>query len=852
MSNFLSNSCHRSSLFLPPEIDEDGSDEPDCCSVTDVDSSDMKSSERHISTRLHSFSPFHPNSPSSSRSPLSKGDMSIVLLNKNFDASVGDTASVSASSASSYCAVALEREGCFKGNRETIQNSAQVSDNKSANRCQYFNNLVTERRKVIADEASVRRCVARIVDHPMFGHDYDYEFEALIRTKVRNGDKDQTSVVMSKSGSEASLSNYHSVEHSDENAEFISGMSTVVEKQPCADVSIKSEMSGSRQQSGDSNKSDNSALSYDLDKSRITPTRSHRSKARGNSALDEVDIIHAIMQTEQITDCPSGGSETISAVRYGGHVLGNEKAEEVFAEIIDRKPSMSTSSTCTTRSYVDEIINAAPIQPSVIDNNEANDNDLSSHIEACCKDHTISKAVENVSHSLKQEEEKCDKFELNDTVVEDSYERLLDLNTNLSMTTGEKKIVDEANSENFVVESVMVRDDATVSNEKQGVEHNFDRKENSNFSNHFFEGAEVQNDTKITDGATMHENDNLISAGDCSLSQDSEGNEENFNSHSVTVELFPEEDGDMDIVVQRHIDENGNVSTSLDGDINEKVDIDNNSYTSDLEWEDDYNSNSDEDEGRLEHGDNNGDSQHGQSYDSEGENKESSCEKEDVSRQSESSSLFTINEQLSFVAEAPIQGMATRLSSIADDDNNPPIDFPGDQVIEESDADDKDIPVCLDSDRLNENSAKNNMEKENVTISVDAKHGPDGSEYAAYTGPTELEFLPVFENLEAYFRYQVFGDDRPSGSSPFMYYADAENNIDKVLTSSDKKIRQEFVSPPVRPEKMIGICIEDAIELENSDQLLPRVSMGLNDESSDSKKGVTVIQFIFVLTDVNM
>jgi hypothetical protein len=128
-----------------------------------------------------------------------------------------------------------------------------------------------------------------------------------------------------------------------------------------------------------------------------------------------------------------------------------------------------------------------------------------------------------------------------------------------------------------------------------------------------------------------------------------------------------------------------------------------------------------------------------------------------------------------------------------------------------------------------------------------------------YTGPGEFEHLSVLDNLETYFKVQVFGHSRPSGASPYIYYTDAaaggaggdvamslEGEMGTPLDSGNR-----FVAAPARPERVLGLYYEEVIESEQSDQLLPIIRDSIGG-GGDEKAAGGVCRLIFVLTDIHM
>jgi hypothetical protein len=143
--------------------------------------------------------------------------------------------------------------------------------------------------------------------------------------------------------------------------------------------------------------------------------------------------------------------------------------------------------------------------------------------------------------------------------------------------------------------------------------------------------------------------------------------------------------------------------------------------------------------------------------------------------------------------------------------------------------------------------------------------GTGACEYM-YTGPVDFEHLSVLDNLERYFKVQVFGHARPSGAAPYMLRplsshegaggCKEEGGVDGKVggEGEGEGERERFVSAAARPERVLGIYHEEVIESEHSDQLLPiiRNSIGGSGEKAGGGGGAAARHLIFILTDIHM
>jgi hypothetical protein len=102
----------------------------------------------------------------------------------------------------------------------------------------------------------------------------------------------------------------------------------------------------------------------------------------------------------------------------------------------------------------------------------------------------------------------------------------------------------------------------------------------------------------------------------------------------------------------------------------------------------------------------------------------------------------------------------------------------------------------------------------------------------AYTGPDELSHYTVNDNLESYFREQVFGHNRPSGNAPYM--------IRSAYTMGS-----EFIEAPSQPETFITFYREKIVDLSKH-------SSTTNNEVSSKRSMDGVTSVLLVVTDVNL
>ncbi len=80
-----------------------------------------------------------------------------------------------------------------------------------------------------------------------------------------------------------------------------------------------------------------------------------------------------------------------------------------------------------------------------------------------------------------------------------------------------------------------------------------------------------------------------------------------------------------------------------------------------------------------------------------------------------------------------------------------------------------------------------------------------------YIGDPEYRNLSVVDNLELYFREQVFGPDRPSGNSPYIQVVSSNSS---AATSSDRSGSSVvFVAEPPYAERFIALFSERIIDI---------------------------------------
>lgn len=110
----------------------------------------------------------------------------------------------------------------------------------------------------------------------------------------------------------------------------------------------------------------------------------------------------------------------------------------------------------------------------------------------------------------------------------------------------------------------------------------------------------------------------------------------------------------------------------------------------------------------------------------------------------------------------------------------------------------------------------------------------------SYTGAIDFEHLSVTDNLEMYFKEQVFGLNRPSGLAPYMRYEVAPQR--PVSTRDDGDI---YVEAPAKPESIVAFFREKTLELESS--TVRRAVYAANVEGESD-----IVKRVFVLTDINL
>ena len=229
------------------------------------------------------------------------------------------------------------------------------------------------------------------------------------------------------------------------------------------------------------------------------------------------------------------------------------------------------------------------------------------------------------------------------------------------------------------------------------------------------------------------------------------------------------------------------------------------------------------------------------------------CDKDDSSRISESSSLFTINERPSYLQGSPRQDIDIRhtMSSISSGSTyTSPVKSCNQMSFSNLENDSIGVTNGDNIDTVLASESTIDIREE---IQIDSPDIMSNENALRYTGPTEFEQLSVMDNLETYFKVQVFGHDRPSGASPYMYYHVSKHGTSTPLTATDGKSdnsADQFIASPIRPERVLGFYYEEVIESEHSDQLLPmfRDSIGGSDEAMTGQ----VKRLIFVLTDIHM
>ena len=125
-----------------------------------------------------------------------------------------------------------------------------------------------------------------------------------------------------------------------------------------------------------------------------------------------------------------------------------------------------------------------------------------------------------------------------------------------------------------------------------------------------------------------------------------------------------------------------------------------------------------------------------------------------------------------------------------------------------------------------------------------------------YTGPMDYCNLSIKDNLETYFRVQVFGQGRPSGASPYLRCSVGE--FLKEIDDNEAVVPcEEFVPPPRKPEQVLGFYYEESFEKEYNEQLLPSVASAesclypLNGHN-ESHRLEESSRLIFILTDLHM
>jgi len=247
-------------------------------------------------------------------------------------------------------------------------------------------------------------------------------------------------------------------------------------------------------------------------------------------------------------------------------------------------------------------------------------------------------------------------------------------------------------------------------------------------------------------------------------------------------------------------------------------------------------------------------------------------DKEDISRISDTSSLFTINERASYVPDnahqqeldhtAPSRLTASSFSSTG---SHPSPNKTESQSLDNSvsllsESEDNSLRITVDENESDFIVSESLPEAQEVVhiASPDVLSNDEKEEVQLiYTGPSEFEQLLVIENLETYFKVQVFGHERPSGASPYMFYSTQNPNTAMItglsaasFTSCNDHEAGKFIAAASRPERVLGFYYEEVIESGKSDQLLPMIrdSIGGSDETSPDQP----MRLIFVLTDIHM
>ena len=112
----------------------------------------------------------------------------------------------------------------------------------------------------------------------------------------------------------------------------------------------------------------------------------------------------------------------------------------------------------------------------------------------------------------------------------------------------------------------------------------------------------------------------------------------------------------------------------------------------------------------------------------------------------------------------------------------------------------------------------------------------------SYTGAIDFEHLSVSDNLEQYFKEQVFGHNRPSGSAPYMRHEVVASSQRHASPRDDSDM---YVEPPCKPERIVAFFREKVLELSNADNSM---STSLGNDT-----GAAVLHSrVFVLTDINL
>jgi hypothetical protein len=154
----------------------------------------------------------------------------------------------------------------------------------------------------------------------------------------------------------------------------------------------------------------------------------------------------------------------------------------------------------------------------------------------------------------------------------------------------------------------------------------------------------------------------------------------------------------------------------------------------------------------------------------------------------------------------------------------------GELVIEEGDEDededeevqefDEDMEDDSESDLIDALAAQQ-VEEEGEDEYDDPDDGAFGDEdderpvatIFAYVGDPEYRGLSVADNLELYFREQVFGVDRPSGTSPYIQELSTAQIKSGAAPAVNSIADIVFVKEPQYPERFIAIFSERIIDV---------------------------------------